>query len=122
MATVLAVTVSTHFSFIKTRPKFVNRDVRLRNWILTMNTIHIITPVYCTEENQRLWMLLQTIQSVQQQSWSNYLHIIVDDGSTGEIPAILDRIAANDPRLVVFHKTNGGSSAAINHIKLSTPR
>jgi glycosyltransferase involved in cell wall biosynthesis len=115
MATVLAVTVSTHFSFIKTRPKFVNRDVRLRNWILTMNTIHIVTPVYCTEENQRLWMLLQTIQSVQQQSWSNYLHIIVDDGSTGEIPAILDRIAANDPRLVVFHKTNGGSSAAINH-------
>lgn len=80
-----------------------------------MNTIHIVTPVYCTEENQRLWMLLQTIQSVKQQSWSNYLHIIVDDGSTGEIPAILDRIAANDPRLVVFHKTNGGSSAAINH-------
>ena len=80
-----------------------------------MNTIHIVTPAYCTEENQRLWMLLQTIESVKQQSWSNYLHIIVDDGSTGKTPEILDQIAENDPRLVVFHKTNGGSSAAINH-------
>ena len=83
--------------------------------MLTMNTVHVITPAYCTEANQRLPMLLQTIQSVKQQTWSDYVHIIVDDGSADGPANVMDQIAENDPLLLVLHKTNGGSSAAINY-------
>jgi len=79
-----------------------------------MATVHVVTPTYCTEANHRLPLLLQTIHSVQQQSYRDYLHIIVDDESTDSTPQILDQLARNDPHLVVFHKKNGGSSAAVN--------
>src|SRR5215470_3666466 len=39
--------------------------------------------------------------------------IIVDDGSTDGTGAILDAIAAQDPRIQVVHKPNGGKTSAL---------
>lgn len=40
--------------------------------------------------------------------------ICVDDGSTDGTPAALDRLAAEDPRIRVIHKPNGGEGSARN--------
>jgi glycosyltransferase involved in cell wall biosynthesis len=39
--------------------------------------------------------------------------IVVDDGSTDGTDAILDAIAAQDPRIHVIHKPNGGKTSAL---------
>lgn len=41
--------------------------------------------------------------------------IVVDDGSRDRTGAILDRIAAADPRVAVVHQANGGHGAALRH-------
>src|SRR3989344_4807417 len=74
----------------------------------------VVTPVFCSKENKRLSMLLQNIYWVGQQSLRDYLHVIVDDGSTDETPNLLDRFASIHDNLLVYHKRNGGSSEAIN--------
>ncbi len=74
----------------------------------------VMTPVYCTSENKRLPLLLQCIYWVQQQTDKNFMHVIIDDGSTDETPELLDRLTAQIPRLEVYHRANGGSSSAVN--------
>src|SRR5262245_20095168 len=39
--------------------------------------------------------------------------IVVNDGSTDGTGEILDRMAAEDPRINVVHKTNGGKTSAL---------
>jgi len=80
-----------------------------------MPTVFVVTPAFCTDDNRRLPLLLQTIHWVRQQTHGDYLHIVVDDGSTDSTPAVLERLSRSDQRLRVFRKKNGGSSAAINH-------
>ena len=80
-----------------------------------MSKVFVITPTYCTEENRRLPLLLQTIYWVQQQTYKDYLHIVVDDGSTDSTLEVLERLSRSDPNLKVFSKENGGSSRAINY-------
>ena len=80
-----------------------------------MSKVFVITPAYCTEENRRLPLLLQTIYWVQQQTHKDYLHIVVDDESTDSTPEVLERLSQSNPNLKVFRKENGGSSAAVNY-------
>ncbi len=80
-----------------------------------MSKVFVLTPTYCTEENRRLPLLLQTIYWIQQQTHKDYLHIIVDDESTDSTPEVLERLSRFDPNLKVFRKENAGSSAAINY-------
>ena len=75
----------------------------------------VVTPTYCTEDNHRLPLLLQTVYWVRQQTYRDYLHIVVDDGSTDATPAVLERLSQSDPKLKFFRKDNGGSGAAINY-------
>lgn len=77
-------------------------------------SVLVVTPVFCSEDNQRLRMLLQNVYWTEQQSLSRHYHAVVDDGSTDETPGILDNLARRNKRLLVYHKKNGGSSEAIN--------
>ncbi len=50
----------------------------------------------------------RSIQSVLKQTYRNLEVILVDDGSTDNCPAICDKYAAQDDRVKVIHKENGG--------------
>ena len=72
--------------------------------------ISVIVPVYNIESEY----LERCIQSISNQSYKNLDIILVDDGSTDSSGAVCDRFAAEDDRIRVFHKENGGSSSARN--------
>ena len=55
-----------------------------------------------------------TVRSILRQSFDDLLLIAVDDGSTDETPAILARLAAEDPRVRVLTAENGGPANARN--------
>ncbi len=68
----------------------------------------IIIPAY-----NRGYIIWETIQSIQHQSWPYWELIIIDDGSTDETIKVI-REFQNDPRINYFYKENGGSSSARN--------
>lgn len=71
--------------------------------------LSIIVPVYNIEE-----YLERCVDSIRQQTWKNLEIMLVDDGSSDSSGIICDRFAAEDDRIRVFHKKNGGSSSARN--------
>lgn len=72
--------------------------------------ISVIVPVYNIESEY----LDRCIRSIAGQTYKNLDIILVDDGSTDGSGDICDRFAAEDDRIRVFHKENGGSSSARN--------
>ncbi len=54
------------------------------------------------------------IRSVRRQTLSDLELLIVDDGSSDETPAIVERHAAADARIKLFRQTNGGPGPARN--------
>ncbi len=71
--------------------------------------ISIIIPVYNTEK-----YVERSIRSVLGQTYRNMEIICIDDGSTDHSGAILDRLAAEDERMIVIHKVNEGVTEARN--------
>ncbi|WP_455136840.1 glycosyltransferase family 2 protein [Thermophilibacter sp.] len=69
----------------------------------------IIVPAYNVEP-----YLTPCIESVLAQSFGDFEAIVVDDGSTDGTPAVCDKLAQRDDRVVVIHKPNGGLSSARN--------
>ncbi len=69
----------------------------------------IIIPVYNTEKE-----LPRCVDSVLSQRFEDFELILVDDGSKDSSGAICDAYAAQDRRVSVIHKNNGGSSSARN--------
>lgn len=67
----------------------------------------VIVPVYKVEPYLR-----ECVDSILNQTFSDYELILVDDGSPDTCPAICDEYAAQDDRIRVIHKTNGGLAAA----------
>lgn len=72
-------------------------------------TISVIIPVYNMEDTVE-----KCIESVRNQTWRDLEIIVVDDGSTDGTAALCDRAAAEDARVKVIHRENGGVSAARN--------
>lgn len=73
-----------------------------------MNTkISIIIPVYNVEK-----YIKRCIDSVLNQTYSNYEIILVDDGSTDLSGYICDEYSYIDKRVKVIHQNNGGLSGA----------
>lgn len=72
-------------------------------------TISIIVPVYNIIE-----YLPRCVESLRKQTYDKIEILLVDDGSTDGTSALCDALAAEDVRIRVFHKQNGGSSSARN--------
>jgi len=71
--------------------------------------ISVIVPIYNVEQYIR-----KCIDSILAQSYTNLEIILVDDGSSDNCGRICDEYAANNPRIKVLHKKNGGLSDARN--------
>lgn len=71
--------------------------------------ITIIVPVYNVEQYLRT-----CIESVINQSYTNWELLLVNDGSIDKSPDICNEYAIIDERIDVIHKVNGGLSSARN--------
>ena len=71
--------------------------------------ISVIVPVYKAEA-----YLEECIGSIRNQTYQNLEIILVDDGSPDRCGEMCDAFAAEDPRIRVIHKENGGQSSARN--------
>lgn len=71
--------------------------------------ISIIVPIYNVEKYLR-----PCLNSILNQSFTDYELILVNDGSTDKSGRICDEFAQLDRRISVIHKTNGGLSDARN--------
>lgn len=69
--------------------------------------ISVIVPVYNVENYLR-----QCVESLIHQTWENLEILLVDDGSTDKSGGICDALAAQDDRIRVIHKENGGVVSA----------
>ena len=69
----------------------------------------IIVPVYKTEA-----FLRQCVDSILNQTYSDFQVVLVDDGSPDGCGAMCDGYAREDARIKVIHKKNGGLSDARN--------
>lgn len=74
-----------------------------------MAEISIIIPVYNVET-----YLKRCINSIREQTFSNFDVILVDDGSPDQCPSICDEYVQIDTRIYVIHQKNRGPSAARN--------
>ena len=71
--------------------------------------ITVIVPVYKAEA-----YLETCVKSIREQTYQNLEIILIDDGSPDRCGQLCDAFAAEDPRIRVIHKENGGQSAARN--------
>lgn len=69
----------------------------------------IITPTYNREK-----YLADAIASVQAQTFHNYEHIIIDDGSTDGTERLVSSFSEKDPRIRYIKQENKGRSVARN--------
>ena len=72
-----------------------------------MTKISVIVPVYNGEK-----YLLECLQSIQKQTFSDWEFICFDDGSRDESLSILQGIAQKDARFRVISQPNGGVTSA----------
>ncbi len=72
-------------------------------------TFSVIVTIYKVEEYLR-----RCVDSILSQTYSDFELVLVDDGSPDGCPAICDEYAANDGRVRVIHKKNGGLVSARN--------
>lgn len=69
----------------------------------------VILPVYQVEK-----YLHECVDSILNQTFTDFEVILVDDGSPDSCPKICDEYAQKDARVKVVHKKNGGQASARN--------
>lgn len=75
--------------------------------VQSTNKVSIVIPVFNTAE-----YLPECIDSIRRQTLKDIEIICVDDGSTDDCLDILEAYAAEDERIRVIHKDNGGPASA----------
>ncbi|OOX97172.1 sugar transferase, partial [Campylobacter coli] len=71
--------------------------------------ISVVMPCYNRQE-----YVVDAIESILNQTYTNFEFIIIDDCSTDNCGVICDEYASKDKRIQVIHKTNAGLGAAYN--------
>lgn len=71
--------------------------------------VSIIVPVYKVEK-----YLEECLESLENQTYTNFEIILCDDESPDKCPKICDEYAQKDTRFKVLHKKNGGAASARN--------
>lgn len=71
--------------------------------------ISAIIPIYNAQNT-----LNQCIDSILNQTFTDWELLLIDDGSTDQSGELCDKYAAKDQRIKVVHKKNGGVSSARN--------
>lgn len=72
--------------------------------------VSVIVPVYNAEK-----YLYRCINSILSQTYTNFELLLINDGSKDNSGTICDEYSVKDIRVRVFHKENGGASAARNY-------
>jgi len=72
--------------------------------------VSVIVPAYNVSQ-----YIKETLISLEQQTFSDFEALIVDDGSTDNTAAIVRQICQRDSRFQLLQKSNGGLSSARNH-------
>lgn len=72
-----------------------------------MDKLSVIIPVF----NLELW-IKRCVYSVMTQTYQDLEILLVDDGSSDRSLSIMEALAAEDPRIRVLHKENGGLPSA----------
>ncbi len=81
----------------------------IRKGSVSMPAISVIVPVYKVEN-----YLQRCVDSILNQTFSDFDLILVDDGSPDRCGEICEAYARQDSRINVIHQENGGLSAARN--------
>ena len=79
--------------------------------------VSIITPVF----NAARW-LPQTLDSVQAQTYSNWEHILVDDGSTDGSIELIEKVAQRDTRIRLMRTAKNGGPAVARNLAIQSAR
>lgn len=74
-----------------------------------LKPIFVIIPIYNSEN-----YLSKCIGSILNQTYKNFMLILVDDGSTDNSLTLCKKFSLEDARIVIIHKDNGGVSSARN--------
>lgn len=72
--------------------------------------LSIIIPVY-----NGAHYIENTVRSILNSSYPNLELLLIDDGSTDDSLMVCNQMAASDPRIKVYHKTNSGIADARNY-------
>ena len=87
---------------------------------MTKKMLSIVSPCYNEQENLEE-LCRQVREAVRSVDGYDYEHVIVDNASTDDSPAILRRLAASDPRVkVIFNARNFGHIRSPYHALLQT--
>jgi glycosyltransferase involved in cell wall biosynthesis len=71
--------------------------------------VSVLMPAYNSEK-----YVTQAIESVLAQTWRDFELIVIDDGSTDNTLEMIQKCAAQDPRIRVITQPNAGLSATLN--------
>jgi glycosyltransferase involved in cell wall biosynthesis len=71
--------------------------------------ISVVIPAYNAER-----FIIQTLQSICDQTVTDWECVVVDDGSTDKTPQIIREMAQKDDRIRLIEQTNAGPAAARN--------
>ena len=91
---------------MKNRQQYLSKEkASVENDLVT-----IIVPIYNAEQ-----FLEKCIESIQSQTHQKIEIILVNDGSSDNSLKICENYSAEDSRIVIIDKLNGGVSSARNH-------